>query len=229
MTENEKLLFEEISKGNLEKVKTIIESGTNINIYDENNYTPFILSLVKMIHFIYQNKMKIIDGLLFIDMFLSAGADINLQDKAGWTALMHAVYHRQKDIVEKLVNNGADVDIQNNDGWTALMLATQNGDLDIINYLVGVDANINIQDKDGQTVIMEAVYKNYIDIVNIFLDKDVNIFLKNRSGQTALNIAEEHGHDAKIVKMLKTHIKQTKAKKEERQQFRQNYSPIDFY
>lgn len=63
-------------------------------------------------------------------MLLDAGANINAQDRSGYTALHYAMQSGGKRMVEMatfLLLKGAKIDIVNNNGFTALQLAEQNG------------------------------------------------------------------------------------------------------
>ena len=48
-----------------------------------------------------------------IDQLLSAGADVNTQNKNGSTALILAANHGHAAAVDKLIRNDADVNVQN--------------------------------------------------------------------------------------------------------------------
>jgi len=61
---------------------------------------------------------------------IDAGADINAQDKDGWTALHLAARHGNSEAVRLLLDNGANPDLvtkPNEDGITALDLAAYYG------------------------------------------------------------------------------------------------------
>ena len=51
------------------------------------------------------------------------GAEINLQNSDGGTALMLAASNGHERVVELLLRHGAEINLQNSDGGTALMLA----------------------------------------------------------------------------------------------------------
>ena len=55
-----------------------------------------------------------------------AYVNVDLQGKAGWTALMIACQHNDASVVELLLGANADIDQQTEAGWTALMSACQN-------------------------------------------------------------------------------------------------------
>jgi len=57
---------------------------------------------------------------------LAEGADVNVRDQDGWTALMHASWHGHSEVVGLLLNKGADVNAKASNGGTALMYASSN-------------------------------------------------------------------------------------------------------
>lgn len=51
-----------------------------------------------------------------MELLLTKGAEVNIQDDHGRTALMYAVEHGANDIVRVLVKNNIDPDISDNEG-----------------------------------------------------------------------------------------------------------------
>ncbi|HOD39376.1 MAG: Phosphocholine transferase AnkX [bacterium ADurb.Bin243] len=72
---------------------------------------------------------------------IEKGADVNLQDKNGYTPLMIASNFGHIDIVTLLVEKGADIHIQANNGETALSLAEKKGHEKVINFFKNIADN----------------------------------------------------------------------------------------
>lgn len=94
-----------------------------------------------------------------IQILLDHDADINIQDRSGWTALMYATWNESYPeigiYIKKLLKAGADPNIQDKfNNWTALMnLAIWSGDTDLMETLVEAGADINAKNNDGQTAL----------------------------------------------------------------------------
>jgi len=67
-----------------------------------------------------------------VDLLINAGANVNLKDNAGFTALIWAAAFRRKNHVVKLIAAGADVNAQTSDGKTALDFVTDSETIDVL-------------------------------------------------------------------------------------------------
>jgi ankyrin repeat protein len=70
-----------------------------------------------------------------IQHLINNGADVNIRDNFGYTALIWASRFGHIDIVRLLIDAGADVNARNDGGRTALMYASDCGYLDIVELL----------------------------------------------------------------------------------------------
>ncbi len=149
-----------------------------------------------------------------VKQLIEAGANVNLQDKNGRTALMLASVYNRTKIVELLLRNNADPNLQDQDGWTALIFASTGdffGDMankthsdfsDIIRMLLVAGADVNHQNNEGWTALINACRFNYTEHVRVLLEADgvdVNIKILR---WTALNFAENN-HNTEMIRLLK--------------------------
>ena len=61
-----------------------------------------------------------------VQLLLECGADVNLQDESGSTALMLAYTHKRNHIVSVLLQNNADTQIKNWNGKKEIAMGTSN-------------------------------------------------------------------------------------------------------
>jgi len=105
----EKMFFDSYEANN-KIIELLIDKGANLNIKDKMGNTPLSLTIK---HNDYPNAGRLI----------LAGADLNIQDNDGYTALIGAITaeKNQLEIAKLLIEKGADLNIQNNNGNTVLI------------------------------------------------------------------------------------------------------------
>jgi ankyrin repeat protein len=84
-------------------------------------------------------------------MLLKRGADPNIQDERGDTALIECVWHA--DAALELIKHGVKLNTQNKDGLTALINSVSP---DVARILVENGADLYLRDKEGKTALDEA-------------------------------------------------------------------------
>lgn len=119
------------------------------------------------------------DGALeAINILLSAGADPNLVDGVGHTALMRAIEARQLSAVTALLAANPDLELATADGKTAAMLAVETGEPNMVRALVGAGADFNVRDIDKNTPLMAAIGyggDRLVQLVNILSKAGVDM------------------------------------------------------
>ena len=96
----------------LDKLRIAIESGANVNIQTSRGYSPLI--------FLAKSDVKE-PNIEMVDLLLRNGANPNLQDRGGETALHWASARGFLEMVEKLLESeNIDINITNIDGRNAL-------------------------------------------------------------------------------------------------------------
>ena len=84
-----------------------------------------------------------VDTLYIVNLFIKRGANINIQNSGGWTALMVAIsngnskhpMYNNSDVIKALLNAGADTALKTKEGFTALSIARSHQRQDIIDLL----------------------------------------------------------------------------------------------
>ena len=106
-----------------------------------------------------------------VELLLNSGADPNIQNKFGQTALIMASCEGHTEIIELLLNSGADPNIQNKFGRTALYCASCKEYKEIVELLLKANADPNIQDKKGGTAYYVAQSKDIKDLLKEYQTK----------------------------------------------------------
>ena len=222
-------LFLAAANGNLVILSYLFEQGGNVNASSSSEYadpwslpsefddylpiwrTPLIVALTNGHN----------DAFTFL---IDKGADVNLQDHVGYTALHHAVESRNFDAVSCLVHNGADVNLFTSiNKHTPLMSACQFHNMDAINVLLNKGADVNLQDRDGKsalhfacsdicywliqnladvnmcdnhncTPLMQASSKSDVKKVAMLVENQAKVDLQDMNGNTALHHAMHNSY-----------------------------------
>ena len=111
---------------------------------DDNGNTDLILAAVK-------GDKKAIEALI------EDGADPNIQNKWGMSALMYAAEGNHADTICYLLEAGADLNARNGEGSTALMIAAMHGCEDALETLIFAWADVKIKNNDGKTALDYAM------------------------------------------------------------------------
>jgi ankyrin repeat protein len=123
--------------------------------------------------------MKPSGRVAILKMLLKAGADKEVRDIEGRTALMRYAKYGIQNAVETLTEAGAKLSTRDHDGNTALILAAG---------WQALDKNLTA---DG-----------YAPIVQCLLQHKADASVKNRSGVTALEAAKRAGHEDIVALLL---------------------------
>jgi ankyrin repeat protein len=112
-----------------------------------------------------------------IRVFVENGADINMVDMQGSTALFPAAMRNCHNSVRVLVENGISINHSNTRGRTALFTAVLGSHYDLLRTLMKNGAKVNITDDCGQTALHFAVFGNYHDSARFLIANgaDINI------------------------------------------------------
>lgn len=112
-------------RGDLEKVRSLLEEGADINAKDQHGQT----ALMNAAH---AGQVEL------VRLLIENGADLNVTAKYNLSALMLALITHHVEVARLLIEAGADIDIRGNKNFfakTALVLAEDGGHSEIVALL----------------------------------------------------------------------------------------------
>eukprot|EP00762_Andalucia_godoyi_P003654 ANDGO_00632.mRNA.1 Ankyrin repeat and KH domain-containing protein mask len=126
-------------------------------------------------------------------ILLSSGADVNMTDEVGSSALMYACLLGHQEVASLLLDNHADVQIKTVNRCTPFLLSAVNGNVDLAKTLRERGANPNDFDEKGRTALMECVRKGHALFAHYLLDPEngigTDVNANDVVGMTALHYA----------------------------------------
>ncbi|NP_001178941.1 ankyrin repeat domain-containing protein 7 [Rattus norvegicus] len=162
-------------------VSLLIENQCKINVQDSENRTP----LIKQAAECQQESCA--------TLLLHHGADPNLGDIYGNTALHYAVYGQNISLANKLLDYKANLEAKNKDGYTPLLLAVAENNENMVKFLLKKGADVNASDKNHRTAIMIALIVEPTNSVKLLLQQDADLACEDIYGFTAEEYASFNG------------------------------------
>jgi len=161
-------------------LKKILEFDKNINLKNNDGYTPLMLAIKNEYVDIAHELLKI------------PSIDVNIQGPENNTALILTIRHDLDSIANELLEiPGIDLNLQGYERNTALILAIRNKKEIIVEKLLEMPGIIfDLQRYDGHTALMSLIMFYNEKNFNRLLEKDgIGINLRDRDGNTALTLA----------------------------------------
>ncbi len=177
-------------KNHKEVVQTLIRHGADLNIQSEPTYSAALIYAV-------DNQNLEITKLL-----LESGADPNIFDTRGGTALQYACYYDNFDIIKLLVEYKANVNAHSlitsheyvdTYGYTALMRASESGNVGAVKLLLANNADVSLTNEGAGTAYMAAKSEGHNEVMALLAEhakkrkftaeelKRMSVFLSNFS------------------------------------------------
>lgn len=217
MASSERELFDAISRGDVERVQTMLDADPSLaSARDEEGVSALMRARYRLDRDLLDAVRAHLDEL---DVFEAAAlgdlagltAELDVDPSAvaarsadGFTPLHLAAFFRQTDAVALLLARGADVDARGT-GWmtgTALHAATGGHDREAARLLLESGADPNLRQAEGYTPLHAASHNGDAELVDLLLEHGADPRLTTDAGEDAVAIAEASG-DAATIEVLR--------------------------
>lgn len=190
------LLTMGIVKNNSELVKQGLEQGESPNkryTYEENNDSITVPNPVYTITPIVQ--AAVMGSLPISKLLVEYGADVNLCQSNGESALANAANRGNVELVSFLLEHGADPNLRKSFGTP---LAFADG-VAVMRVLLDHGADPNIPDDDGDLPIIGSIDANSLDEIELLVRYGTDLSYANKQGETPLDRAKRRGNFGSVV------------------------------
>ena len=145
-------LFDASGKGDIQRLKQLIDAGRNVNAKDSLKRTPLFVAA-------FCNRPEVENFLI------DKGGAVNARDFLGMTPLHAAVLVGGSEAAKVLILKGANVNMRNTAGFTPLRLAAATGQIPMAELLLEHGANVQAHDLDGISAAAHAAKNKYPFVV----------------------------------------------------------------
>jgi len=188
---DEKSFHAAAGAGDIMAINAFLDGGINPNAQNESDgRTPLISAAAR-------------GNLEVTNVLLQRGADVNVKDKKGYTALFHAIEAMYEDVALAILDHpNFDPENRGLNGVTALMSYAWRDNKDAVQKLLHRGANVNAQDNDGDAALHGVAKSGNVEIIDMLLEKGADPNLKNKLGGTPLMWAAVFGHETAVQRLL---------------------------
>ena len=245
------VFFDIVRQGYTKTAKLLLELGVDVNVLDHTGTSALFIAIeyhhIEMVKLLLEHGADVIVvkkydwqrfGLIIacqknyteiVKLLLEFRANIDVQDSAGWSALMHASRNGYIEVVKILLSHRPNLDLQaHHDGSSALYLAIICQHTEICKLLLINGASLNLKyscktaltpvanqptiiinfdnDSEGKSALMAAcIIKGplSVEIVKLLLDYDNDVNMQDEYGWSAVTIASYEGNSEKVKLLLK--------------------------
>jgi uncharacterized protein len=197
-------LAKAVKAGDIQAVRTLIASGTDVNARSGDGSTPLLWAT-------HQSRADI------AQVLVAARAAVDAANDYGVTPLLHASRTGDAAMVDVLLRAGANPARAHPEGETPLMAAARAGSVPAVRLLLtrGVDVN-HAESFQKTTALMWAAAEGHVDVVSLLLEAGANPNLQGHvtaltdrhnadhptGGFTALMFAARNGDEPTARRLL---------------------------
>ncbi|XP_039175955.1 CARD- and ANK-domain containing inflammasome adapter protein-like [Crotalus tigris] len=215
-------LFKAIGKDLHGIVAALIERGLDINVRNEEQYTPLLLACktgkIKSAKVLIEKGASLKDkapnlssplhlaveagASSIAQMLLQKGIDPNITAQGNQMPLHVAAIYNRGALVDLLIEGGAKIDAVTIDLFTPLHVASGKGHTDIALKLLQHRANVNLKNKRSKTPLHLAAEMGNPEMVELLLNFKADPNATDKEKKTPLHFATLGGHFYAVKALL---------------------------
>ncbi|KAK7489538.1 hypothetical protein BaRGS_00019172 [Batillaria attramentaria] len=180
-------LMKAVRNNKTDAVLRLRRANADLNITDRNSDMA--------LHYAARNGCRDI-----IDILLSGGSLIDVQNYWGRSPLMEAVCYNHRESVVRLINASCDLNRREfKTGDTALHIAIKRNYVCVVHMLLEAGTRHDIYNHQGETAFYDAVVSNKIDILRLMIAFNCKLdvppkYFSNGVYKSVFQLAAEKGH-----------------------------------
>jgi ankyrin repeat protein len=170
-------LIDAVRSGAIERLRTLIRPGTDVNAPQGDGATA--------LHWAAHKN----DGAA-ADLLIKAGGDANAANDLGATPIWLASLNGSAPMIARLLDAGAKPNVALPSGETPLMAAARAGHVQAVETLLARGADVNAREgQKGQTALMWAVEQRHAEVARTLLVHGADVHARSRVWQQLENTA----------------------------------------
>ena len=173
-------LVEVAEQGNSQCLEYLLKAGADVTIPGKYMKNALVEAVGKG-HYVYRAKRSALThavlakDLKSIEKLIEAGANVNLRDEKGCTALISAAQNGVEDCLEQLIDSGADVNSSDDNGNTALIAAARNNYEACMKSLIDAGADVNKMEMYGSSALRYSVKNLSMNCIDLLLKSGADV------------------------------------------------------
>lgn len=203
------LLLDAADRGDLERVRSLVERGASVYSRDDNGDMPikraadaghlpvveFLTAVDPLsVHGCWPTNSVVVNGHAHVLEFLFAhGLDINASDDSEPSPLTLALYSNQLQVLQCLLDHGADIYAELAGGNSLLHFAVSLGNAAAARVLLAGGVAVDARDNDGATPLHTAATCGFVEVMTLLLETGGDVYALTHDGASVTDYAASGG------------------------------------
>ncbi|MCP4602721.1 MAG: hypothetical protein GY847_19765 [Proteobacteria bacterium] len=188
-------IFDVAKTGNLDLMKSIVESGVDVRTLGANKVTA--LHVASEIGHLEMVKYLLGNGAKVNAMDYQSNPAVSQEPECP-TSLHRAALYGHLKVVDVLIENGANINSSSDYTGredTALFCASSNGQVGMVKHLIAHGASIQSPTRNDHCAIHAAAKNGHMHVIRTLVSAGASSDFRDRSGRTPLHYAAEGGYE----------------------------------